>query len=224
MIYNIVKKFVDQSNILLITSNYKKKNSSDVDIYCVTTGRSFVNIFYDEKYGWIEIFSDNINDVYKKIENVDEIAINFINEMDYIYGDKSLFLELAAKIKIVIENYQIPEKRKNIIKYRIKTLLSKYLNPDDATNLLQQKFIVNSLSYPVLQLALEYYNIFPSSPKRWLSQLEFGIPKEDFKEIEDFLNNIDGLNTVKKVCAKYCGELKNIRLDKSKNNEITFIS
>jgi hypothetical protein len=224
MIYSIVKKFVNKSNILLITSNYQKKNSSDVDIYCVTTGKSFVNIFYDKKYGWVEIFSDNINDVYKKIENVDEIAINFINEMDYIYGDKSLLSELLTKTKMVIENYQIPERRKNIIKYRIKTLLSKYLNPDDTTNLLQQKFIVNSLSYPILQLALEYYKIFPSSPKRWLSQLESKIPKEDFKEIEDFLNNVDELNTVKKICTKYCGELDNISFDKSKNNDITFIS
>ena len=224
MIYNIVKKFVNQSDILLITSNYQKKNSSDIDIYCVTSGMSSVNIFYDKKYGWVEVFSDNINDVYKKIENVDEIAINFINEMDYVYGNKALLLELMAKTKTIIKNYQIPEKRKNIIKYRIKTLLSKYLNPDDETNLLQQKFIVNSLAYPVLQLALEHYKIFPSSPKRWLSQLKSKIPRKDFKEIECFLSNTNEPNIVKKICNKYCGKLENIRLDKSKNNEITFIS
>lgn len=224
MILEIVKRFVSPEEILFVTSNVDSKNTSDIDIYCITTGKSSAHLFYNESKVWIELFIDNLSDVHKKIENFDEIAINFIREMDFIYGDKDLFVELRAKTEQYALNYKIPEKRKNIIKYRIKVLLSKYLNPDKESTEIQSKFILNSLTYPLIQLILEHYNIFPSSPKRWILQLKSKVTEEEFNRVSKFINGELDCKLLLNMYSEYVGDVSAIDLDKSQNNHITFIS
>lgn len=224
MILGIVKKFIRSEEILLITSNIDSKNTSDIDIHCITTGKSSVHLFKGADNVWTEIFIDHIDDVYKKIENVDEIAINFIRELDFIFGDKNLHDELFIKIEKHILNYKIPEKRKNIIKYRIKVLLSKYLNPISQNDRIQQRFVLNSMNYPLIQLVFDYYKVFPSSPKKWIQQLREKIPTSDFGNIERFIMGDADKTLVKSLCDKYAGNLDNMEFDKSIGNDITFIS
>ncbi|MEI6528592.1 MAG: hypothetical protein WCO10_02900 [bacterium] len=224
MILETVKKYLKPEEIVLITSNYGGGQSSDIDIYCITTAKSAIYLFSNKDSVWIELFIDNIEDVYNKINNIDEIAINFIREMDFVYGDKSLFEALRTRTEKIVSNYKIPERRKNIIKYRIKVLFSKYLSCDRNKNETQRKFIINSLSYPLIQLVLEYYNIFPSSPKKWIIQLKKRIPRRDFLDIQRLISGDAGKNLIIRLYDKYVGKLGNIKLDKSKDNNLTFLS
>src|SRR5882724_2920607 len=114
MIIDTVTKFVREEEILLLVSNFgdTTSNSSDIDIYCVTTGKSSVELFYNEKHEWTELFIDNITDVYKKIENVDEIAINFIRELKFVAGNREVYSELLRRASAVAESYHLPPNRK----------------------------------------------------------------------------------------------------------------
>lgn len=224
MILEIVKKYLRPEEILLITSNVGSGDSSDLDIYCVTSAKSSVHIFKNENSVWTELFIDSLDDLNKKIENMDEIAMNFIHEMDFVYGDRILFNELNDKIGKRIRNYKIPEKRKNLIKYRIKVLLTKYLKPCKNNIETQNRFIINSLSYPLIQLVLEYHKIFPSSPKRWIVQIRDHVPAKEFNDIQRFIDgNADDV-LILALCEKYAGCLADIELDKEKNNDLTFLS
>lgn len=224
MILEIVKKYLKPEEILLITSNFGSNDSSDLDIYCVTSAKSSVHIFNNENSVWTELFIDSLDDLNKKIENMDEIAMNFIREMGLVYGDRALFDNLRSKIERCVTNYKIPEKRKNLIKYRIKVLLTKYLKPNKDNIETQSKFIINSLSYPLIQLALEHYNIFPSSPKKWILQLKNNIPTKEFDNIQIFIDGKADKTLVTELCEKYAGCLADIELDKDKNNDFTFLS
>lgn len=224
MIINLVTKFTRKEDIIFITSNHKSKkaHSSDVDIYCVTNGKSSVELFYD-KSTWTEIFIDNIIDVYKKIENMDEIAINFLCELPFVYGDRVLYTGLRNKASLARENYHIPPKRKNILKYRIKVLLSKYIN-SGTKNEIQNTFTINALSYPLVQLILEHNNIFPSSPKRWIIQLQEKLPQNEFKPIKRFILHQSSRSEIINICEKYIKDIDPIHIEKDKDNDITFLS
>lgn len=225
MILDIVTKFVRKEEILFITSNLNdgKSKSSDIDIYCVTTGKSFVELFYNSESQWVELFVDNISDVNKKINNVDEIAINFIRELQFDFGDKDEYLKLYEKTSRIIQKYNLPTHRKNLLKYRIKVLLSKYVR-EDIKNADQDNLIINSMSYPLIQLVLEYHNIFPSSPKYWVLQLQNNLPPDEFKTISRFLSHQCNKEEVVILCEKYAGNLGPIHIEKENNNDTTFLS
>lgn len=224
MIYDIVSKIIDPEEILLITSNHRNGDSDDIDIYCITKGKSFVRLFKDVSGNWVEIFVDNISDVYKKIENQDEIAINFIYEMDFMYGDKDLYENLRIKAYEKIKNYSIPEKRKCLLRYRIKVLFSKYIFSKKMRDEFQARFILNAINYPLVQLIMEANGIFPSSPKRWISQLKENLSSKDFLMVQTLINGTIEYETLKELCQKYTQDLNLIEIDKSTNNETTFIS
>lgn len=225
MILDIVTKFVRKEEILFITSNLNtdKNKSSDIDIYCVTTGKSFVEFFYNAESQWVELFVDNISDVNKKIYNIDEIAINFIRELHFYFGNKDKYLELFEKTSLVIQEYNLPPYRKNLLKYRIKVLLSKYIN-EDTKSVNQDNLIINAMSYPLIQLVLEHHNIFPSSPKYWISQLQNNLPPDEFKVISRFLSHQCSKEEVVILCEKYAGNLDPIHIEKEGCNDITFLS
>lgn len=226
MILDIVTKFVPKEEILLVLSNYrdKKSNSSDIDIYCITTEESSVHLFYNEENEWVEIFLDSISDVYKKIENIDEISINFIRELRLEFGDNDLYYKLIAKTDIIVGNYCLPSKRKNLLKYRVKVLLSKYINPEPEQSITQQHFILNAITYPLIQLILENYKIFPASPKLWIRQLQQSIPAEDFNLLNNFINQRCDRAEVINLCDKYTNGLDSIDINKKHGeNETTFI-
>lgn len=225
MILDAVTKFVRKEEVLLIMSNFgnKASNSSDIDIYCITKGESSVQLFYNEKCEWVELFIDNISDVYKKIENVDEIAINFIRELKFVSGNQKVYSELLAMTSAVVEDYRLPPYRRNLLKYRVKVLLSKYLKPEAELNQAQQYFILNAISYPLIQLVLEHYNIFPSSPKRWLLQLQHTIPANEFDSLSGFLSHQCDRDAVITLCEKYAGEIDTISIKKTADNNATFV-
>lgn len=225
MLLATITKYLPRENIIFVVSNFNDKmsNSSDVDIYCVTTGKSFVECFYDEKHKWTELFVDNIFDVHKKIENVDEIAINFIRELKFAFGNYEAYSEMLQKATLRAENYSLPSYRKNLLKYRVKVLLSKYTNPD-AVNLAQQNFIINSISYPLIQLVLESNRIFPSSPKRWLLQLQSALPMVEFETLERFLSHKCSAKEAVAICERYAGNLDSISIEKGGVNDTTFLS
>ena len=226
MILDTVTKFVREEEILFMMSNFgdKTSNSSDIDIYCVTTGESSVQLFYNENHEWVELFIDNISDVYKKIENIDEIAINFIRELKFISGNQEVYSELLTKTSVVVDNYYLPPDRKNLLKYRVKVLLSKYLKPEPELSLEQQYFILNAISYPLIQLVLEHHRIFPSSPKRWLIQLQHALPVNEFDMLNKFLTHQCNRDAVITLCDKYADKIDPISIKKVGNNDTTFLS
>ncbi|MEX0909827.1 MAG: hypothetical protein WDZ75_00870 [Candidatus Paceibacterota bacterium] len=224
MIIDLVTKFTRKEDIIFITSNHetKKSDSSDIDIYCVANGKSLVELFYDKSV-WTEIFIDNVADVHKKIKNVDEIAINFLCELPFVFGDRAIYTDLHDKAVLTKKNYRIPPKRKNLLRYRIKVLLSKFINSgtEDET---QNKFIINTLSYPLIQLVLEDNNVFPSSPKRWISQLREKLPPSEFEIVKRFVLHQSSRDEIINVCEKYIKDIEPIHIKKNGDNNITFLS
>jgi len=226
MTEEIVAKYVRNDDILFVLSNENDENSisSDTDIYCVTSGSSSVHLSYDKNQEWVELFIDNISDLKAKIANVDEIALNFIRELKFVSGDIELYQSILAEVTDVISNYVIPEYRVNILKYRIKVLLTKYLNPDPSSDIIQENFILNAMAYPLIQLIFLEHKIFPLSPKKWISQLENELAEVDFLAIRSFINRQCSHEDVIKLCDRYAGGLEDIDIDKKVNNNLTFIT
>lgn len=219
---NILKKYIDKDNILFVTQS-NPKLSSDVDIYCVTKSkRSSVHIFKENNM-WYELFIDNITDANQKMLNIDQICINFLTEMEFCYGDREEYEKLRSQAIAAKNNYHIPNDRRNKIVYRIKVLSSKIFNPNKKSRL-QRRFLINSISYPTIELILEKHSIFPSSPKNWIYQIKDKVKKDEFKLLTDFLDNKLTDNQLRDFLDLYVGDLESFDIDKSKNNSTTFIT
>lgn len=224
IIQKIHKILKTKNTILFVTSNIYRNNSSDLDIYCVIEkGSSCVKCFYDKNKIWNEIFIDTLDDFNKKIKNFDEIAINFILEMDFIYGKKYLYNRIKKRLMEKIKRYQIPEHRSNVIKYRVKVLTSKLFNPTLGDLFEQRKFLLNSLTYYIIQSVLLFHNIFPSSPKNWIFQLKKRLPKSEFKKLSRIITGDCTDDELKIVIKEYIGDLKGLEIDKIGNNNLTYI-
>lgn len=223
-ILGIVSKYVSPDDILVLTC-VTPPVSSDIDIYCITKNTSSsIHMFYDQDGVWNELFVDNIADTYNKLQNVDEIIVNFLLDMDFIYGNKLKYETLQKEAERVKNKYKLPQKRKDVVRYRIKVLSSKYFNPIKPVDSLQQHFLLNSLNYYLVQLILENYHIFPSSPKKWILQLKEKLPKQDLDVLENLIKGQISSRKLKQLVNRYTMDLKTIDIDKSKDNKITFIS
>ncbi len=220
----IIQNYVDLNDVIFVTSN-NKKNSSDYDIYIIVQSKvkSSVHIFYmdNELY---EIFIDNSIDLSTKIDNYDEIAINFLIELPFIYGDQKRYNEFKELAVKKIQNYKLPEDKKNKIRYRVKVISSKLFNPDNNSTYEQSIFLRNSLTYPLIQLILDYHSIFPSSPKRWIKQIKEKVKPDEYMEISILFDSEVDIQQLKKLIEKYSGKLLPINMDKSAENSTTFIS
>ncbi|MGN7765834.1 hypothetical protein [Paenibacillus sp. 22594] len=213
-----IKPYVSLSSVLFITSQHK--DSYDIDIYCVVkAGHSSFHLFQDEDGRWIELFVDSKKGMLRKINNVDEICINFITEMNLIYGDRVYFDEIYNRAFDKKKSYKLPEERKVLIKYRIKVLASK-LHSTPADN--QEHFILNALTYPLIQLILDEYSIFPASPKKWIIQLKEALPLPIFNDEVNALIERDRTQVLKLV-EKYTSDFEFLHLTCIKNPSTTFI-
>lgn len=227
MIPDFLNNFIDTDNVLLLLGNQSRlgKTSSDIDLYCITTkAPSAVHLFHNEAGVWTELFIDTLDDVYKKINNVDEIAINFIRELEFISGDRQLYTKLLEKTHPIVSRYLLPRHRKNLLKYRAKVLFSKYLYNNSNIAEVQKNFILNALSYPLVQLIMEYHGIFPSSPKRWLEQLKDCLSEADFALVRRFLSHESDHSEICLLYEKYAGNLTEIHIEKDGENNLTFLS
>ncbi|HEY0027407.1 MAG TPA: hypothetical protein VGC35_06015 [Allosphingosinicella sp.] len=216
-----------KDDIVFVTSNrgFAESRSTDIDVYCVIrSGCSRIEMFEDHEGTWVEFFIDTLADLRAKIANMDEIAINFILEMPFVDGDRSAFDAIHAEVSELIRQYRLPPERRNLLKYRVKVLLSKYLNPEPGAGAAQTHFLLNAMSYPLVQLALEEHGIFPSSPRRWLSQMRDAMPVEAFEALARFLAHAATHDEVITLCDRYVGTLNPIRIDKPYPlNRITFL-
>ena len=228
MIMDIVEQFVSKETVVFVTTNAEDDEipSSDVDIYCVTScGQSSVHMFYNDDRLWTELFIDTVADLRNKLAHVDEIAVNFIRELRFASGDRETYEQLLAEVSQLVKEYRLPPSRKNLLKYRVKTILSKYSNLGENSSLAQKYFLLNSMSYPLIQLVLEHHRIFPSSPKRWIGQLRDSIPRDDFEEIDKFLAHRCTNDDAIRLCAKYAGDLDAVHMEKKAGeNNSTFLS
>jgi hypothetical protein len=228
MSFDIIERVGRGNNFVFITSNFhmEANASSDIDIYCVIQeGCSSVNLAYDANGVWTEVFIDTMADLSQKIANFDEIAMNFILELSFVAGDRAIYDALHATISQAVTGYRLPQHRKNLLKYRIKTLLSKYLSTDLYTEIDQAHFLLNSMTYPLIQLILEHHQIFPSSPKRWLMQLKTNISDDECALISRFLSHKCSKTEVELLCDRYTGKLDPIFQEKpSAANRTTALS
>ena len=229
MIYkNIINSLsgygINLEDMLLVTTSIPPK-SSDIDVYCVTKkAKSSVHLFHDRNGIWNEFFIDNIKDTKAKLENKDEIATNFLLEMNFIIGDRKIYNILKIKAQSLKSNYTLPNNRSRIIKYRVKVLSTKFFNPIKPIDQIQQRFILNSLSYPIIQLVLAKYRILPSSPKMWVLQLKKCMPEEKYGELILLIQGKCSDKLLKKLIDEYAGDIPEIHIDKSVDNDITFLS
>lgn len=227
MILDIVARYVDLDAVLFITSNGNDtpRRSADIDIYCVTSGgTSSVHLFAGEDV-WIELFVDVIDDLRLKLENCDEIAVNFLHELSFVSGDRKLHAALRAETAALRHTYRLPPHRQNLLKYRIAVLLSKYRACDEEDLPSQAHLLLNAMSFPLIQLALERHGLFPGSPKIWLAQLREAIPPPDFDALERFLAHRTSAAEVERLCETYAGGLEPIHIEKvAGQNRITALS
>lgn len=226
-IIDLLSEYIDVEKIQFVTSNYgdANANTSDVDVYCVSRDTSEVHIFNHEKLGWVELFIDSENDMQAKLDNNDEITVNFLREMPYVFGSKRLHSRYESLAKEASSNYSISAHRKNVIVYRCKVLLSKYLHPDQVVSIEQLHFLVNSLSYPVIQLVMLHHRIYPSSPKRWITQIKDALDPDEYECVRRFIEHEMTKEEIVRMVDKYGGELQSIKIDKSEqDNSTTFIS
>ncbi|MDP3015425.1 MAG: hypothetical protein Q8N28_03405 [bacterium] len=211
-----LKKFVERKNILFVTAQFTDK-SSDIDIYCVVKKglKSQIHIYKKNNY-WIEIFIDVWEDMARKIENYDEIAVSFISRMDLV-AHLSNDIYYRKALQLIKAKYKLPIKRKELLQYRIKVLASKYFSAIDSKN---RNFFIGQL-LPYLALAVfEKYGIWPESPKRWIYQLE-QIKKPESKQILRVLKGDAKLDNLVKI---FTSDFKEMHLVKDKkNNKITYL-
>lgn len=225
-VIDLLKDYVEEKDILFVTWNKGRKNSADLDIYAIvkTPATSRVEMFYDEAGLWHEIFIDTEDDLQKKLANFDEIALNFLLELDFAHGNESAYkkyLDRAAAERDRFAEY--PHRRLIILEYRIKVLHSKYKDPSN--DALTKKFLLNSLNYHVVSLLLLKHNTLPSSPKRWITQLEKILPQKDKDLLHTLIDgsiNSEALDTWMKSLTS---DLRSMSVDKSGGeNNLTFIS
>lgn len=225
-VIDLLKDYVEENDILFVTWNKGRKNSADLDIYAIVKApaSSRVEMFYDEAGLWHEIFIDTEDDLQKKIANFDEIALNFILELDFAYGDQNAYkkyLDRAAAERDSFAEY--PHRRLIILEYRIKVLHSKYKDPSN--DALTKKFLLNSLNYHVVSLLLLKHNTLPSSPKRWITQLEKILPQRDKDLLLGLINGDINSEDLDEWMKSLAGDLKSMSIDKSgSENDLTFIS
>lgn len=175
---------------------YKDINSSDLDIYivCKTGTPSFTSYLVDGR--WIEVFIDDESTVDRKIENSDEIAINFLRTFEFYSGDinKMEFYRMRAIEKA--ECFSISQDRRLLIQYRIHTLYTKLVGDKESDRLIKCAMV-----YPLAQLILINNCIIPESPKEWVNQIR-KISNNPLKELffllmEDMISN-EGLEELVK--------------------------
>jgi hypothetical protein len=165
---HIVQKYIfdqfDKSKIKFINAQGLEKGS-DYDIYCVVDDsiESRVQIFKDGN-DWIELFIDNWSDMKNKLANSDEICASFITNMPNIFDTHSLE---SAKMSIP-EKFKLPQKRINLIYYRIKVLYSKY-NGVATEN--EKQYFKGLILPHLFMLAFDHGGIWPASPKQWFTQI-----------------------------------------------------
>ena len=228
MTSTIRKKIEDNLNtqndsILFILQN--KQTSFDKDYYCVFAGnsQSKVLMFNDVNSIWNEIFVDNTNDLDHKLNNYDEIILNFLTQMVFVEGnieDFEKYKSLALQKK---QNFIYPDDRIWKLKYRISTLYSKYQNSKDVSNELQSRFILNTLNYPFIQIILIANKIVPASPKQWISQLKEILDENEFDIISSLIYQTIQANELQFLYDKYVGKLENKILNRG-HKYLTFIN
>lgn len=212
-----------RDTILFILQNPQK--SFDNDYYCVFKGDSSskVIMFSDENKVWNEIFIDNESDLNYKLDNFDEIIINFLSQMAFVDGDIEAFDRYKKIALSKKNNYVYPPDRIWTLKYRISTLFSKYKNYIENSDELQSKFILNSLNYPLFLLILVSNKITPDSPKNWIKQLKEIVGTEEFKIMSSIVKQSVELGDLQILINKYVGDIDD-KLLLSKNKSLTFIN
>lgn len=221
-----VLQYVKRSDILFVTWNGLLNNSADIDVYIVTKKNSIsrVDIFPDKSNMWHELFIDTIDDLQKKLKNYDEIVINFLIEFDFAFGNKKLYqeyLSAAEKRRQSFNNF--PEHRKNIILYRIKVLSSKLA--DISNDQITKIFLRNSLVYHIAYYLLVSHNQLPSSPKRWITQLQESLKPEEFAIFKSFVDGSMSNNQAIIYAQTIAHNIPELHIDKSiSDNSLTFLS
>lgn len=214
---NIIQKYIfeqfDKSKIRFINAQGLDEGS-DYDIYCVVDDpiESTVQIFKNGN-DWVEIFIDSWSDMRNKIENSDEICVSFIRDMRNVFNNNSLEYAKA----FIPKKFKIPQKRINLIYYRIKVLYSKY-NGVDTEN--EKQYFKGLILQQLFMLTFDHTGIWPSSPKRWFYQME--------RMNDDFARKVIAAQNDTMLFRKICNEKENkfigINIVKEGNdNQITFL-
>ena len=210
------KDQIDLDQISFILLNDQK--SFDQDIYIVT--KQNVSFFKLWKHDgtWYEVFVDSEKVLHNKIENYDEIILNFMSQFLFYYGDHERYqriYEMAIKAK---KNYVMSLIKRRKIQYRVKVLSSKMTG--DALN---DTFIISSMAYPIAQLLLEKAGIMQCSPKFWTEKIRENCDGEHYSLFEKLLlRQITG-KELQTLIDYVCDDFEGIDLNYGEDNNSTFV-
>lgn len=220
-----IKESLDETRDTLLFILQNNQKSFDNDFYCVFRGDSSSKtlMFSDESKVCNEIFIDNELDLNYKLDNYDEIIINFLSQMTFIEGDIEIFNKYKEIAVFKKNNFDYPPERIWALKYRISTLFSKYKNYIESSDELQSKFILNSLNYPLFLLILVSNQTTPDSPKKWIDQIKQKVDTDEFKIISSIIQQSVYLKDLQMLIDKYVGALDD-KLIFKKSNSLTFIN
>ena len=209
-----LEKYIDLKNVLFITAQFTD-TSYDIYIYCVVKDAEKSQVHIYKKDCWIEIFIDKWSDMVQKIKNYDEIAVGFIERMNFVetLSDKGSYKKAKKLIK---RKYSLPIKRRSLLQYRIKVLSSKYFS---ATTNASKRFFIGQLMPHLIMAIFNKYGIWPHSPKKWIEQMK-GLKKPESKQIINIIeNNAKADNLITTLTYGF----KGLRQLKDKNNKITYL-
>lgn len=214
---NILQKHIfeqlDKSKIRFINAQ-GLEGGSDYDIYCVVDDsiESTVRIFKDGN-DWVEIFIDSWSDMKNKIENSDEICVSFIRNMRNVFDNNSF--EYAKTF--IPEKFKIPQKRINLIYYRIKVLYSKY---NGVSTEKEKQYFKGLILQQLFMLVFDHSGIWPSSPKKWFLQIE----RMNYDFARKVIIAQDDKILFEKICNEEESKFMGISIvKKSIDNQVTFL-
>ncbi len=188
---------------------------SDYDIYCVVDDsiKSTVKIFKDGN-NWIEIFIDNWSDMESKIHNFDEICVSFIRNIENFFNNDD---SLESAKKLISTNFTLPEMRRSLVYYRIKVLYSKYKGVNTQN---EKQYFKGLIMNQLFFLAFDYARVWPTSPKKWFSQLKK--MNNDYSKKVLIAQNDDKL--FEEICKDEENKFTGLYIVKeSRDNQITFL-
>jgi hypothetical protein len=197
---------------------FKDIGSTDLDIYAVTDGGpSHVHIFQmDER--WVDVFIDNEETLIRKMNNADEIIINFVRTFQLSFGDSKKWNEIVKTAINLANSWEPSSIRKMKVMYRINTLASKFSN-----NLVNNQFILSSLCYHITYLILAEKKCIPESPKIWTKQVKTCISYSDWILYEHLLDGTITKNELDSFISKLLKKFKGFDVHYSYNLDTTFI-
>lgn len=210
------KDELDISRLSFILLN--NQHSFDQDIYIVTSEDiSFFRLWQHEGI-WYEVFVDSEKVLNNKLNNQDEIIINFMNQFTFYYGDTEKYQAAHVLAESALNNYCMSQMKKRKVQYRIKVLSSKMTG-----DVMNDSFVMSSMVYPIAQLLLDKAGVMQCSPKFWTRLIEEKCDAYYFSLFAKVLQSSASESELNELIHYVCDDFAGISITYDGDNDSTFV-